>query len=287
MLAGVIDMHVHSSPDVVPRRLNDFEVARAAAAAGMAGIVIKSHHCLTADRAALVRHVVPGIEVFGGLVLNSSSCGGLNLDAVHTALALGGRIIWLPTVSALNHQRFLRQHRDSAHVRMLTTSKRAVRVIDSQGRVLTALDRIMDAVAEADAVLATGHLAADESARVCARARELGVTRLVVTHPESELIRMEVATQRDLASMGVMFERCCLTAMESGTINDTVEAIRSLGVQSTVLASDLGQTFNPSPADGLGWFRDSLFEAGFAYEDWMQMAIVNPRKLLGPSNATT
>jgi hypothetical protein len=78
--AGVIDMHVHSHPDVFGRNMDDIDVAQLAKARGMRGILLKNHVAETASRAALVMKVVPGIEVFGGVVLNKA-VGGINPDA--------------------------------------------------------------------------------------------------------------------------------------------------------------------------------------------------------------
>ena len=99
LLNDVIDIHIHTSPDVNPRRLNDYEAANAASKAGMKAIVIKSHHAMTADRAALVNELVEGIQIFGGLALNYAA-GGLNPQAVETALRLGAKLIWMPTLDA-------------------------------------------------------------------------------------------------------------------------------------------------------------------------------------------
>src|SRR5437762_855610 len=79
--AGVIDMHVHPDPDVFGRSLTDVEMAMIARRKGMRGIVLKNHVVTTADRAALTMQQVPGIEVWGGIVLNSS-VGGINPAAV-------------------------------------------------------------------------------------------------------------------------------------------------------------------------------------------------------------
>ena len=50
--AGVIDMHVHSHPDVFGRNLDDIDVAQIAKARGMRGILLKNHVAETASRAA-------------------------------------------------------------------------------------------------------------------------------------------------------------------------------------------------------------------------------------------
>ena len=107
--AGVIDMHVHSHPDVFGRNMDDIDVARIAQAKGMRGIVLKNHVATTADRAALTMKVVPGIEVFGGIVLNKA-VGGINPDAVewmHRMYGGRGKIVWLPTFDADKHVKTL------------------------------------------------------------------------------------------------------------------------------------------------------------------------------------
>src|SRR6266545_4180786 len=103
--AGVIDMHIHSHPDVFGRNLDDIDVAQIAKARGIRGIVLKNHVSETASRAALVMKVVPGIEVFGGIVLNNA-VGGINPNAVewlHRVYGSRGKIVWLPTFESDKH----------------------------------------------------------------------------------------------------------------------------------------------------------------------------------------
>jgi hypothetical protein len=103
--AGVIDMHVHPDPDVFGRSLTDLELAMIAKRKGMRGIVIKNHVVTTADRAALVMQQVPGLEVWGGIVLNKS-VGGVNPSAVewmHRMSGGRGKVVWLPTFDSDKH----------------------------------------------------------------------------------------------------------------------------------------------------------------------------------------
>jgi hypothetical protein len=53
------------------RALTDIETVTLARRKGMRGIVLKNHVVPTADRAALAMDQVPGIEVWGGIVLNN------------------------------------------------------------------------------------------------------------------------------------------------------------------------------------------------------------------------
>ena len=97
MLTGVYDMHIHSFPDVAPRKDDDIGIAKAASAAGMGGIMLKAHQGSTVERAHLVQQVVDQIHVFGGVVLNYPM-GGLNPNAVDVYVRLGAKEIWMPTL---------------------------------------------------------------------------------------------------------------------------------------------------------------------------------------------
>lgn len=101
---GGFDLHVHVDPDVIPRRITDLDLAHRFLERGLRGFVLKSHYTSTAERAAVVRAAVPGIEALGSLTLNSA-VGGLNPLAVEVAAREGARIVWLPTVDAENEAR--------------------------------------------------------------------------------------------------------------------------------------------------------------------------------------
>src|SRR5262245_61007107 len=169
-LEGAIDVHVHSAPDIDPRRFDDIELAREAARAGMGAVLIKSHQNSTVERAWLVSKVVPGIRVFGGLVLNET-VGGFNPAAVRLALTLGAKQIWMPTRSALNHRR---HHGQTG----------GLTVFAADGTLLPAVEEILDAVAETDCILGTGHLSPEEVAVLVRQARAAGIQKFLVTHPE-------------------------------------------------------------------------------------------------------
>src|ERR671936_2119948 len=101
-IAGAIDMHCHPFPDLFPRLADDLDIAIAARDAGLKALMLKCHHESTVSRAYLVQRMVPGIHVFGGVVLNSY-VGGINPAAVEAALRLGGKEVWMPTVDAGYH----------------------------------------------------------------------------------------------------------------------------------------------------------------------------------------
>ena len=42
LIQGAYDLHVHSAPDVMPRKMDDLEMAQRIVASGMAGYALKS-----------------------------------------------------------------------------------------------------------------------------------------------------------------------------------------------------------------------------------------------------
>ena len=90
-LRGLVDIHVHSDPDSVPRSIDAFGAARIAAERGVRSVVLKNHYESTAGLAWLARRQVPGIEIFGGIALNLS-VGGVNPAAVERMTKVKGEI---------------------------------------------------------------------------------------------------------------------------------------------------------------------------------------------------
>ena len=96
---GAYDLHIHSAPDLLPRKMDDLEMAQRAIAAGMKGFAIKSHYFCTAERAATARKLYPACNAIGTISLNSS-VGGINPFAVDMAGRAGAKLVWFPTVDA-------------------------------------------------------------------------------------------------------------------------------------------------------------------------------------------
>src|ERR1043166_919935 len=100
-IQGAYDLQVHVSPDVIPRRIDDVDLAREFLDHGLRGFVLKSHYVPTYERARVVSRAVPGIAALGSITLNHA-VGGLNPVAVEIAGRSGCKIVWMPTVDAAN-----------------------------------------------------------------------------------------------------------------------------------------------------------------------------------------
>jgi len=266
-LSGLIDPHIHTAPDVSPRRVTDLQAARQARAAGMRAILLKSHVTCTAGRAALASEAVPGVQVLGGLALNEP-IGGLNPHAVDAALRLGARVIWMPT-------------RDAARSRCAKGQEGGIQLLDREGSLVPQLDPILEQIRDAGAVLGTGHLSLPEIAALLARAQALGLPKIVVTHPESRSSRIPSQIQQELAREGIWFERCFLPVYNGQCSMDALAAnIRVLGCASTLLSTDLGQRGSPTPVEGFRLYLSQLEQHGFAAPEIERMAGQTAAELL-------
>ena len=270
MLKGIIDLHVHTAPDVRPRRFTDSELAQLALYTGAEGIVLKGHHFPTVLRARVTQEQFPGIRVMGGIVLNESS-GGLDPAIVAQACADGARIIWMPTLDAANH----RQHE----------GKSGGIAVAPEGFLLPEVKAILSLVARHDIALATGHLSPVEIRLVAAAAFAAGVRRLIINHPEHRVTNLSIDDQRELSrELPVFFERCYAqpgNGRYDSNLEKNLAAIEALGPESTVLASDSGQ-MESVPWD-VAWKEtvSHLLTRGISPGAFNRMARTNPRFLCG------
>lgn len=243
-LKGVIDMHVHSNPDIRRRAYDDFDLMEAAIRVGARAIVIKTHQGTTMDRAYLCnRHnelIHQGdndFTMYGSVTLNRQ-VGGINPAAVESALKLGAKVIWLPTQSAGNHLRRNGQSTDNC-----------VEVI-KDGNIVPELGDIFRLINEFDAVLGTAHLSPEECFRIVEAARDAGVKKIVITHPEWWLVGMSIEDQiRMVNDYNVILEHCFAQPFDGGyksNLEMNLEAILACGFKNVMVSTDGGQVENPN-----------------------------------------
>lgn len=277
-LNGVIDMHVHTAPDVCQRTCNDLELTAAAVHAGARAIVIKGHHCATVARAALCNAYNRStfdsnpFVMYGGLALNYE-VGGLNPKAVQTALEMGAKVIWLPTVDAENDRR---KHGRSGGIRMT----------DDRGVPTSELRRIFTLIKEYDAVLATGHISPNEIRCVVDSARNIGVRKVVLTHPEYWVVDMSLESQKELVlDYDVILERCFMQPLKSGkwisNAECNLDAIRKLGAESTILSTDCGNPATPPWEISMQQYLQFMADHNVSQEKLRSMVQTTPARLLG------
>jgi uncharacterized protein DUF6282 len=289
ILEGAVDLHVHPAPSPLPRRIDAAEAARLADEAGFAAIVVKSHHHSTVtDVLTLERQgaLAGGVRVYGGVALNGP-VGGINPRAVDLALKMGGRIVWFPTIGSPQHIRHHAEHPNLKFPKLAVALKpeESVDVLSENGDLRPEVYEILESIRDADAILASGHMAPDRITAVFEAAREVGVRRLLVNHPNFVI----EATHEDAkrwVELGAMIEHSlCMYDDESSFYHwdlDTLTAwIEAVGAERSILGSDLGQMDNPLPTDSFRKIVKKLLDHGMREDDVRLMVASNPGQLLG------
>lgn len=272
-------MHVHVSPDAVPRTCDAIELAFEGRQWGMEGFVLKDHSTITADRAYLVEKAVPGVRVFGTLVLNDA-VGGLNPSAVEAALALKAKMVFMPTLSA-DHDIRQRRHVKSQWGHWTSPQKLAgIRILKPNGSLVPEVEDILGILKGSDVILGTGHLSPEESLALVERAKGVGLSKVVVTHASNPIIGMSMTQQKRAAALGAFIEHSYLSSLKGKPIPKMVQEIHEVGAQRCILSTDLGQQGYPSPVEGLSCFIDELLQSGMNHKDICWTIRDNPRRLL-------
>jgi hypothetical protein len=289
LLEGAVDLHVHPAPSPMPRRMDGAEAARLAGEAGFAAIVVKSHHHSTVMEILALEQA--GVDhgdarLFGGIALNGQ-VGGINPHAVDLALKMGGRIVWFPTIASAKH---IQHHREHPNLKFPKLSihlqpEDPIEVLGPDGTVLPEVIAVLESIKEHDAILASGHMAPEQITAVFEAAREVGVTRMLVNHPNF-VIEATYEQARHWAELGAFVEHSlCMYDEESSFHNwdlDTLVAwIEAVGPERSTLASDLGQMNNPLPTDSFRKIVGRLVERGMPDDTIRTMVARNPAELLG------
>ena len=254
LLTGAVDLHCHSGPAVMPRILDHHDQMLEAEAAGFRAVVFKDHFYLGTAHAMMLEKVFPDLKVklYSGIALNNAS-GGINPHAVHHAVKLGAKIVWMPTLSAANHIRKTNTEARGFPKVAGAPDPIPLSVLDHNGKLTDDTRHVLDIIAAGDIILSGGHLAIDEQFPLFEEARARGVRKMMVNHP-TYLIGCTDEDLRQLVSMGVMIEHSiCMFIEGRAQKHDAAHAVHLIdvvGVDNTVFCSDLGLLGSAMPVDG-------------------------------------
>jgi hypothetical protein len=246
--AGMADLHAHAAPSLLPRHGDDRATAAAERAVGFSTVVLKAHEGSTVERAA-----VAGDGVYGGIVLNSP-VGGANPDAVEVAARLGGRVVWMPTVSARTHKAGAASPELAVHRGF---ELGPVDVITADRTLLPQWFDVLDVVAAHDLLLASGHLSADETVVLFREAKRRGVQRLLVNHPKMAFLHWNDEAAAALRELGAHLELGILPDLLGDAAHSSLALTRSYPTSLLVFGGDLGHAHHPPPATAVApWLAD-------------------------------
>jgi hypothetical protein len=276
-LKGAIDFRVHSGPDSIDRSIDADDVARLAKQSGMRALVLTNQWDSTAAVAYLIRKQVPGIEIFGSIVLDRPF-GGINLEAVQRMSMMKGgwgRVVFLPEFDSENFVKTLHQSGPTVPV-------------SRDGHLLPEVLELLDFMAQhPNMVLETGDITAEEGLMVVHEAHARGVRHVIVKNAMGLFVHMTVPQMKQAASEGAYLEFVYNSVIGNKPQNPIAEyaaGIKQVGAQYCVLGTDFGSVRNPPlplHPQALLEFMQALHKEGISVADINLMAKTNPARVLG------
>jgi hypothetical protein len=291
ILKQAIDLHVHIGPEIIPRKFT-LSGLIASESGRLGGVGVKNHFFPTISMGELIEQDKDNFIIINSVVLNRY-VGGFNPDIVKASAELSERpiIVWFPT---LHTEKFLLSQeteipKEWIDPRLcekvkLRQSKdvKPLDILDSKGEIIAEVKKVLNVIEKQDAILATGHLSWQDSYKLVKFAsNELGIKKIIITHPIYQKIDMPISIQKELAQLGAIIEHCySMHSIDKIPIRKIAEQIKEVGADNCILSSDVGQVFSKSPSESLADFISLLLDAGITENEIKIMLVTNPRKLV-------
>lgn len=292
-LEGTIDLHIHTIPDGFPRLMDDIETVVQAKAVKMRAVMLKGHVTATPDRAYIAQRAVGGgIDVFGMICLNTP-VGGMNPEAVKMAIRMGAKAVWMPSMWAENHARYVRESQKLMGYETIGMQfpEPGETILTNDGEMKTEVKEILRLVADHDLMLSTGHLSLKESHLLLDEAKKMGIKKLIVHTVNYHVLHYPLEDQKRMVEKGAFLEYGFTSLpypiwepadpKRRISLDDVVTSMRAVGVEHCVLTSDSGQVSSPPPVECMRLWIEFLKIKGFKAEEIDCMTKANPAKLLG------
>jgi len=288
ILSEAYDLHVHSAPDVLPRKMDDVEMAQRIITSGMKGYAIKSHYFCTSERAQTIRKIFPSCNAIGTITLNSS-VGGINPMAVEMAGRSGAKLVWFPTVDSEHELAHLASSPSQklpywAQIKEQMKAEGIVAptiCILKDGTLKDEVFSVLDIIARFNMILATSHVSKEEAFALVKAAKERKVERIIITHVDFPSTFYAVEEQKEMLKSGAFVEHCYTTPATGKVAWDVaIGQIRAIGADRVVLGTDLGQTTGVYPDEGLALYAEKLLQNGFSESEVRTMIVKNPTSLV-------
>ncbi len=315
LLEGAIDIHLHAGPHLTssPRRVDPFEAAQEAKAAGMQAIVFLDVFEMTNGTSWLVNKVVPDFQTFGGLILNTVY-GGMNPRAVKTSLQYGDCAKY---ISFGAHSTYFQASREGRFIdgefkplseiypKFKTEElDRCIR-IPLQEDPDENLDEILQLIAANPQIyMDTGHVSIQEAVRLVDLKERYGYSNVIVSSSVTKIAPVE--TLKELAAKGafIEFSFAAYTAATpiplthyyvekeyisidegmqegpKGGITEVAHQIDAIGARHCIMSTDFGRYALSTPLEGLRQFITCMLDLGISAEDIRTMVKTNPERLL-------
>jgi len=287
IIKSAIDLHFHIGPEIIPRKFNNVEELIKNIKGKLNGIVLKNHFYPTTPFINETKNNSK-LKIIGSIVLNNS-VGGLNSDAIYAASILSSKpiIVWFPTISAKNFLEKTKYEIAPEWVNKkdfkarLSKSVNGIYILDQEGNLSKETAEVLQAIKKTNSILATGHISSKETKKLIKKAINIGVKKIVITHPIYQKINMSINDQISLAKKGCFIESCySMYSIDRIPISKIAYQIKRIGPDNIILSSDVGQKFSPNPDIALKIFCQLLIKKGITLRMLYQMLVKNPRLIV-------
>ena len=294
----MIDMHVHIGPELLRRKYTAESLAAEARREGF-GVVMKNYFIPTTAQVSQVRRPDDKVALVGSVALNFGS-GGVDDHGVRSALS-GWKhdvtaadpdtdrfVVWMPTLCCELHLRCYNR-RDISEAWGI---KREYTRFYAEGtgyhldprdpEKMAALRRALKVILDHDLILATGHFDRHETLTVVKTAHEMGIRRIIMTHPLFQSTKLDPATMaRMWEDYGAYSELAFVNlAMDNLSYAQYLEVIEAVGPQGVILSSDVGQIFSAPVGEAMREYFGQLHAHGVSEDDIVQMSVLNTNHLV-------
>jgi len=273
LLKGALDLHFHMDPWTPTAVIGQAGIAevRVGRSRGRRGLVIKDHNEPTAPLAYHLRQEIPGLELYGGFVMNLPN-GGINPAGVEFMATQikgePGRIVWMP---AGDGEKEVHESRNP---------NRPFVAVSRNGELTPEVKQVISIIARHGLTLASGHIAPEEALMVFREAKRQGVQHMIATHAFDLAGKMTLEQMQEAAKLGVFIEFDFRNTLEGGRM----DAIRKVGPQFSFLSEFWTKVSAPKvygALDGVGAFAEAMRAHGFTDRELDLLFKENPAKALG------
>lgn len=271
---GSIDMHVHVAPDPDwDRQLDTYETAQAAEAGGMRAFVAKSFYYPTTTEARIVTNRMEQVQAVGSVTIGYGTTGGLEYAAetIEHHAKIGCKVVWFPAFDAM-------------HCRKGIGREGGIQILDEHGELKQEARDVLEVVRDYGMTVCKGHMSYPETEALFIEAANMGISKMVDTHPLSDSWGLFTREQiLRLSSLGAYTEIVFgnlmprLGAMDPA---DYVDLVHEIGAEKMIMSTDLAQCMDPTPAEGMRFFIGTMLQFGCTDEEVERMVKRNPSRLL-------
>ncbi len=281
-VAGMVDLHVHGSGTEHPKSVvveieSDYDTALVMAKHRAKAWVNKDKRGYTWATANICRQLVPQTLTFGSICLHEE-IGGINPYAVEVALNQNAKIVWM----------------NSKRTSKYNWINEDVIITNEKGDLLPRLQDILKLIGEKNACLATGHLSFEKSLLLTREARNLGVQKIMITHPD----RFSQDQQKQFNIFKVLFNRSLGTWpwwVKTGKgviawrhpldlkslVVPSIKGMRAVGMNKNLISTDWYSTMPwPDPPTEMKSYIWALMENGVNENEIDLLVHKNPSALL-------